>query len=516
MAMPPIVHSDNTECIVCAESFNNRRRRIDCPFCTTNTNVCITCSEKYLLDSFKSPHCMLCNHEWNLSFLLTVFPKTFVHNKYRKNRQDKAMEREIGMLPEAVLFIQTRERNRKRQEDLKVLKIQYNNLRKVMRELPNVRGDIFWVAESKLAQKITNLQRQHEQEDAAGTNSMNSTHNTYVCRCPVGVCRGMVSSSDYKCVVCESKVCNRCFVCVSVQNTQHIQTHTCKKEDLASVEQIKKDSKLCPGCANRVFRIQGCDQMFCVYCRTPFNWRTGKKTTGPIHNPHHAQLVRRLGLGSVGTTNNITDNIDCNGVPSYNSIWNVTWDLGDEIGDILYQYYELYGEVHDYLSSNKIRIKDTLDIRVLYVDGKIDDDAFKKRLFIRERRNERVRETRNILETFRILVAERLVALVKDCRDAMNKTDSNGAVSNKNSVYIRTTIVQAVADSKKQSEDKEKATECVICLDALAKTVCVPCGNTDLANIRFLCTSCIVIATAVGAGYHCNDGIISFPSIILS
>ena len=55
------------------------------------------------------------------------------------------------------------------------------------------------------------------------------------------------------------------------------------------------------------------------------------------------------------------------------------------------------------------------------MDNKIDEKAFQRRLFIRERRNQRVRETRNILETFRSLVVDRLNGMVGRCTNGSVK-----------------------------------------------------------------------------------------------
>ena len=38
-----------------------------------------------------------------------------------------------------------------------------------------------------------------------------------------------------------------------------------------------------------------CSQMFCTICHTAFDWRTGRVETGPLHNPHYYEWMRRNG-----------------------------------------------------------------------------------------------------------------------------------------------------------------------------------------------------------------------------
>ena len=51
------------------------------------------------------------------------------------------------------------------------------------------------------------------------------------------------------------------------------------------------DSKPCPKCSTVIYKIDGCDQMWCVKCHTAFSWRTGRIETR-IHNPHYFEWMR--------------------------------------------------------------------------------------------------------------------------------------------------------------------------------------------------------------------------------
>lgn len=71
--------------------------------------------------------------------------------------------------------------------------------------------------------------------------------------------------------------------------------HVCKQEDVDSVKEIRQHSRACPSCKARIFRISGCDTMWCTQCNTGFNWRTGMVIADArdLHNPHYIDFVRQ-------------------------------------------------------------------------------------------------------------------------------------------------------------------------------------------------------------------------------
>ena len=47
-----------------------------------------------------------------------------------------------------------------------------------------------------------------------------------------------------------------------------------------------KDSKPCPNCYIPIFKLSGCNQMFCTNCHVVFDWISLKIDKGPVHNQH--------------------------------------------------------------------------------------------------------------------------------------------------------------------------------------------------------------------------------------
>ena len=79
-----------------------------------------------------------------------------------------------------------------------------------------------------------------------------------------------------------------------------------------TAELIKKDTKPCPSCGERIQKIQGCDQMWCIKCHQAFSWKTGAIDSGPIHNPHYYELQRRG-----GNLARAPGDVLCGGVPRW-------------------------------------------------------------------------------------------------------------------------------------------------------------------------------------------------------
>lgn len=96
--------------------------------------------------------------------------------------------------------------------------------------------------------------------------------------CPASDCRGFIMPSEKKCGSCKQTVC---MMCRSFQK----EGHECDSETLKSMAMLAADSKPCPKCCAPIFRIAGCNHMFCTNCRTHFDWLT--KTILRQSTNHH-------------------------------------------------------------------------------------------------------------------------------------------------------------------------------------------------------------------------------------
>lgn len=103
-------------------------------------------------------------------------------------------------------------------------------------------------------------------------------------KCIMDDCLGYLY--NWICCICHTKVCHKCEM---ISN----EDHKCKKENLDNIRLIRKDCVACPRCATYINRIEGCPQMWCTYCNTPFDWLTGKIVDiKNFHNPHYIEYIR--------------------------------------------------------------------------------------------------------------------------------------------------------------------------------------------------------------------------------
>ena len=102
---------------------------------------------------------------------------------------------------------------------------------------------------------------------------------------------GSKTSKWWKCGACEVFVCKRCHAPKAQRDDPE---HICDAQDVQTAELLMKETKPCPSCAAPIFKIDGCDQMWCTACHTPFSWRTQRViVTAVLHNPHYIHWRQR-------------------------------------------------------------------------------------------------------------------------------------------------------------------------------------------------------------------------------
>jgi ribosomal protein S27AE len=246
-------------CPICIEKYNKTSHfKIECHYC--NYSACRECYETYILQNTISK-CMNCNKEMTRENIVKNFTKKFVSTQYKTHRENCLFEQEKAMLPATQPVVE-----------------QIIENEKIRNEITKTRIEI-----SKLYQKI----RDYEDILNSTSRSKNIERKSFVRKCPNPDCRGFLST-QWKCNLCERKTCKDCNECIDADDE-----HKCDPNSVETAKLLAKDSKTCPNCGEMIFKIEGCDQMYCTQCHTPFSWRTGRIETGTVHNPHYYEWLQK-------------------------------------------------------------------------------------------------------------------------------------------------------------------------------------------------------------------------------
>lgn len=390
------------ECNVCFSNFTKLRKVVICPACPggKESYPCTACTQTYLLNSPLSAHCMSCKHEWGYNFLAQTFPKTWITGLYRKSRQQKALEREKGLLQQTLPLVEV-ERGKEK-------------IRKQILELRTVRDELV-LRMRDIDQEI----RVHENTIMHGVvQEPKETAYTFPCTVETekGQCKGFIEAKTWKCGLCEAKICKSCHISLAEKTPG--KKHKCKESDVETAKTIMKETKPCPKCKARIFKIEGCSQMFCTAtgCHTPFDWVTGQIVTGVIHNPHYYELMRKM-----GTVQRTPGDVICGGLPHILALQEHIKSLPNEMAEEVTSIHRQAGEISDYIAGRRpyhTRHLDFTGVRLDYLMGRIpSEEYFKREIFMRERRNEKQGEELQILETFQNAVVEALNEFRLACTD---------------------------------------------------------------------------------------------------
>lgn len=268
-----------TECPICCERLNRSTRKpVACPSC--QATHCQECTATFLIENTIVPKCMSCRAEWNTEFLRGVMPRTFMEKRYRDHQKDALLaeaETTVGALQTAIA----------RDDEVERRKTEILNLKTKMAQL-----------KQEIDARTRDLYQFQRGEPAA-----TAARAVFIMACPADDCRGQLSTG-YKCGLCSKRFCARCH------REKTGDDHACAQEDVDTVALLRENTKPCPKCGQGIYKVSGCDQMWCVSCHTCFSWRTGNILNGTVHNPHFFEYQRRHGI----VMRNPGD-IPCGGMP---------------------------------------------------------------------------------------------------------------------------------------------------------------------------------------------------------
>jgi hypothetical protein len=241
--------------------------------------------------------------------------------------------------------------------------------------------------------------------------------------CPATGCKGFLSTG-WKCGMCETKVCPRCHEIKGDEDTDHV----CQPENIATALLLARDTRSCPKCATQIFKIDGCDQMWCTQCHTTFSWQTGRMATGRTHNPHYYEYLRQRNNGVIpreqgdeppDAAAHRQEGCAVNG-PMPSTLQKICNDYRPADPMIIILMTILRATLHnEYINRHKWQpvAANNEDIRISYMIDDITEEQFKKELQKREKAHNKKREMWDILTMYYTIIKETLNKVVHDQTD---------------------------------------------------------------------------------------------------
>ncbi len=382
----------SSSCNICCDDYNkSTRTKICCQYC--DFDVCRNCCETYIL-SETTPKCMNpdCAKEWTRKFLRENFTNVFLTSKYKEHLENVLFDQEKALLPATQPLVEE--------------KIAKENIRKQIRDLDLLIDDLY-------TQK-----RELEQRLQYGIKSEKTEKAHFVRQCPANGCRGFLSS-QWKCGICERWSCPDCH---ELKGFNRDCDHTCDPNNVETAKMLAKDSKPCPKCQSLIFKISGCDQMWCTQCHTAFSWKTGKLEKN-VHNPHYYEWQRKNGGGGRNP-----GDVECGREIGHYTVGRIH-DLAKLHSDLYKsekkEYISWSGRketrfTHEYsqtidkicsiiasvIHNNRVELPNfqtdyvirNQDLRVKYLENSISEDEFKMQIQRNDKRNRKNTEIAQVLQ----------------------------------------------------------------------------------------------------------------------
>ncbi len=385
---------EDSSCSMCIEKFTKQpnRKQACCPYC--DVKACVSCTQKYLLSTHEDAHCMGCRRGWTREVMDGILLTTWINGAYKLHRQNVLLDRERSRLPAAQIFLENVKKGQALLPERERITVELHQLEARIQAL---RIDYY-----RLNRRIETYYRGIEPDDAGFVEKEEKDKRVFVMPCPATSCRGFLSTA-YKCGICDIYCCPDCH---EIKGLDRDTPHTCDASTVATVRAIKKECRGCPDCGTNIFKIEGCDQMFCTNCNTAFSWTTGRKVThGAIHNPHYFEYLRATN-GGVMPRN--PGDIPCAG--NLPNAWAFDREvqrryphLAVTVTDWLYRALNVITHIQHVeipAVTNRAEDTDNMQYNIRYISKEITEVRWKQLLAQREKRRIKRDEVRLRYEAF--------------------------------------------------------------------------------------------------------------------
>ncbi len=343
---------------------------------------------------------MNCKKEWSRRFLRDAFTTAFLTSRYKEHVKNTLFEREKSFMPATQPHIELQKMRDAKMREIEELHMQ--------------------IAEIRIK-----IQEKYREYGALGNGNPNGklASRKYVRPCGYNDCRGFMDDK-HECGICGQKSCPKCDVFLNIGST-----HECKEEDIETAKLLRKDTRPCPKCNVAIFKISGCDQMWCVQCHTAFSWNSGE-IEDRIHNPHYFEWMAQQAAQNNQTRNEFLNEQReiyeglCNNVLTHRMAQQLVgraadyyymnpqitheYSWGDVASEIIMNGIHMrYVDLPRYRVADREEAEESnLQQRIFYMTGKLTELEFKEYVDKKERRYEKYREYSQIIDMYLTVVLD--------------------------------------------------------------------------------------------------------------
>jgi hypothetical protein len=357
--------------------------RVICPFC--NVEICETCFQYSTTLEIKTPSCIFCKKELSLEFILANNEHEWCKTKFIPFFENLMYEKEKMLLPESIESYKKMIKIRELKANLKKYKSKHILTRK--REIGLLKGCDVTDIENQIQNRIV-IENDLNKLTGTEVERKSTEKKIYISNCINENCRGFITNK-YECELCKTSICDECLQ-INIEN------HKCNRNDTATAREIKKSSKPCPKCYVPIFKISGCNQMFCTNCKVVFDWTTLQIDNGSVHNEYYFDWI-----SSTNNSNIDIEEIACGDIETiYRIILNksTTWSY-QTIFRLIYQFN---CECNiEYIASYQRKIRNNFHLyRISYLDNKLTIKQWKRKIAVDNIYNEKIDSIIKILQMY--------------------------------------------------------------------------------------------------------------------
>jgi hypothetical protein len=323
---------------------------------------------------------MSCHKIWDAQWLKQEMTSAFINTALKKHRSTQLWEQELSKMPETQVILTNRNAADEIMKQVRVLELQIY----------------------KLKRKAATL---------AQTTSVKKGEVNFIRACSGANCKGFLNKA-WNCELCKCHTCKDCLVYLDHED------HECNPDDVATASLLARDTKPCPSCATMIHKIDGCDQMWCPDCHTPFSWISGTIAKGYVHNPHYFEYMRNHGNAIARNPLDNPCGVDEIRVGRLSTIMSYYQDLQtDEVRlrqiklSFIVEEMYCFAALISHLDGVELvlggrwnpRPQEFLEKRIAYLKNELDLDGFKKQLINAKKSSDRAKAVNLIMTTFTML-----------------------------------------------------------------------------------------------------------------